>query len=85
MNRLKTTLLLGGLTALMLAVGYYFGGQQGALVALILSAIMNLGSYWFFDKIALALYLELLNKNELRGMFAGNSRNERGGGNAFGT
>jgi Zn-dependent protease with chaperone function len=56
MARLKTTLLLGGLTALVLAVGYYFGGQQGALIALILSAIMNFGSYWFSDKIVLALY-----------------------------
>lgn len=54
--RLKTTLLLGGLTALILAVGYYVGGQQGALIALVLSAVMNLGSYWFSDKIVLALY-----------------------------
>src|SRR3989344_4416733 len=56
MNRLKTTILLGGLTGLVIAVGYYFGGQNGALVALALSAIMNLGSYWFSDKIVLALY-----------------------------
>jgi heat shock protein HtpX len=56
MARLKTTLLLGGLTALMLTVGYYFGGQQGAFIALVLSAIMNFGSYWFSDKIVLALY-----------------------------
>jgi len=181
MNRLKTTILLGGLTGLVIAVGYYFGGQNGALAALALSAIMNLGSYWFSDKIVLALYkakeispetnpklhlmveelaqkasipkprlylvslpipnafatgrnekhavvavtsgiLQLLNEDELRGvlahelahiknrdilissiavtlagaisylaqmayfagMFAGNSRNERGGGNAFG-
>lgn len=55
-NKLKTTLLLGGLTALVLAMGYYFGGQNGALIALIFSAIMNFGSYWFSDKIVLALY-----------------------------
>lgn len=60
MNRLKTTLLLGGLTALVLAVGYYFGGEQGALIALILSAVMNFGSYWFSDKIVLALALLIL-------------------------
>lgn len=181
MNRLKTTILLGGLTGLVIAMGYYFGGQNGALVALLLSALMNLGSYWFSDKIVLALYkakeisleespklhlmveklaqkanlpkpklylvplpvpnafatgrnekhavvavtsgiLQLLNENELRGvlahelshiknrdilissiaatlagaisylaqmayfagMFTGNSRNERGGGNGFG-
>lgn len=56
MMRLKTTLLLGGLTALVLAVGYYFGGQQGALVALVLSTVMNFGSYWFSDKIVLKMY-----------------------------
>jgi heat shock protein HtpX len=56
MARLKTTLLLGGLTALVLGAGYYFGGQQGALIALIFSAVMNFGSYWFSDKIVLALY-----------------------------
>jgi heat shock protein HtpX len=56
MARFKTTLLLGGLTALVLAVGYYFGGQQGALIALVLSAVMNFGSYWFSDKIVLKLY-----------------------------
>lgn len=56
MNRLKTIILLGGLTGLVIAVGYYFGGQNGALVALVLSAVMNLGSYWFSDKIVLALY-----------------------------
>jgi len=56
MNKLKTTLLLGGLTGLVLAVGFYFGGQNGALIALVLSAVMNLGSYWFSDKIVLAIY-----------------------------
>jgi heat shock protein HtpX len=56
MARFKTTLLLGGLTALVLAAGYYFGGEQGALIALLLSAAMNFGSYWFSDKIVLALY-----------------------------
>ena len=40
----------------MLAVGFYVGGQNGALIALILSAVMNLGSYWFSDKIILAIY-----------------------------
>lgn len=56
MIRLKTILFLAGLTALVLGVGYYFGGQQGAFIALIISAAMNLGSYWFSDKIVLAMY-----------------------------
>lgn len=56
MFRLKTLVLLGGLTGLLIGLGYYLGGQNGALVALILSAVMNLGSYWFSDKIVLAIY-----------------------------
>jgi heat shock protein HtpX len=56
MNQFKITLLLGGLTALVLAVGYSVGGQNGALIALVLSAVMNIGSYWFSDKIVLAMY-----------------------------
>lgn len=56
MMRLRTVLLLGGLTALVLALGYYFGGQQGAFIALLLSVVMNFGSYWFSDKIVLKLY-----------------------------
>ncbi|MEK7191968.1 MAG: zinc metalloprotease HtpX [Patescibacteria group bacterium] len=54
--RLKTILLLSGLTGLILAVGYYIGGQNGLTTALILAALMNLGSYWFSDKIVLAMY-----------------------------
>jgi len=56
MNQLKTTLLLAGLTGLVLAAGYSLGGQNGATVALILSGLMNFGSYWFSEKIVLALY-----------------------------
>ncbi|PIQ77171.1 protease HtpX [Candidatus Peregrinibacteria bacterium CG11_big_fil_rev_8_21_14_0_20_46_8] len=56
MNQLKTVILLGVMTGLVVGAGYYFGGQNGALIALGLSAIMNLGSYWFSDKIILRLY-----------------------------
>ncbi len=56
MNTLKTTFILGVLTALVLGIGYYVGGQNGIFVALILSVLMNFGSYWFSDKIVLALY-----------------------------
>lgn len=55
-NALKTTLLLGLLTGLVLAVGWGLGGQEGMTIALVIAAIMNLGSYWFSDKIALATY-----------------------------
>ncbi len=56
LNNLKTTLLLGGLTGLLLGAGYYLGGQNGLTMALVLSVVMNLGSYWFSDKIVLAIY-----------------------------
>lgn len=54
-NNLKTTILLAGLTGLFLAIGQYWGGQQGLIFALILAGVMNLGSYFFSDKIALAM------------------------------
>lgn len=56
MNQLKTVILLGALTGLLMAAGYYFGGQQGALIALGISALMNIGSYWFSDKMVLSMY-----------------------------
>ncbi len=54
-NNLKTTILLAGLTGLFLAIGQLWGGQQGLVFALILAGVMNLGSYFFSDKIALAM------------------------------
>lgn len=55
-NTLKTTLLLGLLTALIMWFGQFFGGSQGMLLAFIFAAVMNFGSYWFSDKIVLAMY-----------------------------
>lgn len=56
MNTLKTTLFFALLTGILLAVGYYVGGQNGAITAFIVSALMNLGTYWFSDKLVLAMY-----------------------------
>jgi heat shock protein HtpX len=56
MNSVKTTLLLGGLTGLLLLIGGYFGGQQGMVIAFIFALVMNFGSYWFSDKIVLGMY-----------------------------
>jgi heat shock protein HtpX len=55
-NALKTTLLLGALTGFLLVIGQYFGGQNGMIIALIFAAVMNFVSYFFSDKIALAMY-----------------------------
>lgn len=54
--RFKSFILLTTLTGLILAVGYYLGGNQGVITALIISAVMNLGTYWFSDKLVLAMY-----------------------------
>ena len=55
-NALKTTLLLGLLTGFLLFVGQYFGGQNGMIIALLFAGVMNFVSYFFSDKIALAMY-----------------------------
>lgn len=56
MNAMKTTLLLGALTGLMVAVGMALGGRSGAVLAFVLAAAMNLGAYWFSDRLVLARY-----------------------------
>jgi heat shock protein HtpX len=52
-NGLKTAALLGLLTAIILAVGYWVGGSGGLVFAVILSLALNAGSYFLSDKIAL--------------------------------
>ena len=56
MNTFRTFLLLTVLTLLLVGLGGLIGGQGGALIALIMAGIMNLGSYWFSDKIVIAMY-----------------------------
>jgi len=55
-NHFKTTLLMAALTGLALVVGYLLGGQGGMVIAFVVAAVMNFVSYWFSDKIVLALY-----------------------------
>jgi len=55
-NGLKTALLLGLLSGLLLAIGQYFGGANGLVIAFVIAAFMNFGSYWFSDKIVLRMY-----------------------------
>ncbi|MEK6534378.1 MAG: zinc metalloprotease HtpX [Thermodesulfobacteriota bacterium] len=56
MNTIKTGLLLGALTGLLMLIGGSFGGQQGVVIAFIFAMVMNFGSYWFSDKIVLRMY-----------------------------
>ena len=55
-NGLKTAVLLGALSGLLLLIGDYFGGQGGLMMAFGFAVLMNLGSYWFSDKIVLRMY-----------------------------
>jgi heat shock protein HtpX len=55
-NGVKTVLLLGALSGLLLVIGDVLGGSSGLMFGLILAAAMNLGSYWFSDKIVLRMY-----------------------------
>jgi heat shock protein HtpX len=56
MNYFKTTLLLGVLTGMLMMFGNLLGGQNGMLIALLMAGGMNFFSYWFSDKIVLAMY-----------------------------
>src|SRR5436853_6769419 len=55
-NALKTTFLLTLMTLLLLFAGEAIGGQRGMATALIIAAVMNFVSYFYSDKIALAMY-----------------------------
>src|SRR6202522_1911611 len=55
-NAFKTAFLLTALTLLLMLIGRAFGGQNGMLLALAFAAVMNFVSYFFSDKIALAMY-----------------------------
>ena len=57
MNQFKTLILLSVLSALLIAISYFFiGGVSGLIVGVVLAAVSNLGSWFFSDKIALSAY-----------------------------
>jgi len=56
MNLFKTTVLLTGLTLILVLAGEYLGGNSGALIAFAIAATMNFFSYFYSDKLALAMY-----------------------------
>jgi heat shock protein HtpX len=55
-NTVKTVLLLGLLSGLLLALGEWLGGAGGLLFAFVIAVAMNFGSYWFSDRIVLRMY-----------------------------
>jgi heat shock protein HtpX len=56
MNVFRTALLMTILTLLLIAIGGLIGGHNGVIVAFVFAAVLNFGSYWFSDKIVLAMY-----------------------------
>lgn len=56
MNAMRTTLLLGLLTCLLVVVGGAIGGKSGMTIALVMAGVMNFVSYWFSDRIILSMY-----------------------------
>ena len=56
LNQVKTLVFLAVITALFLWLGQRLGGQAGMLIALIVAAVMNIGVYWFSDRIVLRMY-----------------------------
>jgi heat shock protein HtpX len=55
-NGLKTALLLGLMSGVLLVIGQWFGGANGLVIAFLFAAVMNFGSYWFSDKMVLRMY-----------------------------
>src|SRR5262245_23301115 len=56
MNYLRTAILLAGLTALFMGVGYLIGGATGAFIALLVAGAMNLFAYWNSDRMVLSMH-----------------------------
>ncbi len=56
MSYLRTAILLAGLTALFMGVGYLLGGWSGAVIALFIAAAMNLFTYWNADRLVLSMH-----------------------------
>lgn len=55
MSTVKVGILLAGLTALLVVMGNAMGGKTGMVIALLLAIVMNMGTYWFSDKIVLSM------------------------------
>ncbi len=55
-NAFKTAVLLGAMSALLLFLGQALGGAQGLVIGFLFAVVTNFGSYWFSDKIVLAMY-----------------------------
>ena len=55
-SQIKTVLLLALLSAIIIGLGGIMGGRTGIIIAFVIAMIMNVGSYWYSDKIVLSMY-----------------------------
>ena len=55
-NTIKTAMLLGLMSALLMGIGQMLGGGQGLIAGFFFAVVMNFGSYWFSDKVVLRMY-----------------------------
>ena len=70
MNFFKTVFLLTALTLLLIFVGQAIGGEQGMAFAFLFACVMNVGAYWFSDRLVLAMYrAEPLSETEAPGVY----------------
>lgn len=70
MSTLKTTLLLGGLTLILVFGGMALGGQEGMVLAFIIAVVMNFGAYFYSDRMVLSMYkAEEINEYESPDLF----------------
>ena len=70
-SQIKTVFLLALLTGLLMLIGGAMGGRGGLMVAFVLAMAMNVGSYWFSDRIVLSMYrARLLSRDDAPGLFA---------------
>ncbi|MFN3658544.1 MAG: zinc metalloprotease HtpX [Pseudolabrys sp.] len=79
MNYLRTAMLLAGLTALFMGVGFLIGGESGMLLALLFAGGMNLFAYWNSDRMVLSMHgaqeVDARAAPELYAMVGGLARN----------
>jgi heat shock protein HtpX len=71
MNTIKTTLLMTILTVLLVLAGNLLGGQTGMIIAFAFAIMMNVGTYWFSDKVVLKMYkAQELDRNQYADIYA---------------
>jgi heat shock protein HtpX len=81
MQMLKVVGLMTGLTLLLVGLGGYFGGSNGAIIMFVVAAVMNFGSYWFSDKAVLAMYrAQIVDRNQAPDLYNMVERLARKGG-----